>query len=212
MLGLKLNHVSKRGPWMCIVPCNGLLPVRSQAITWTNADWLSIGPSWTNFSEILIEILAFSIRKMCLKMSSAKWGPFISGGDEISFLVLRPEHSDRTKPVSMLQTPWLLALPGHQQLMILTMLSEWEQTSVNKNNNFFFEIVILKWQPYCSGLKALIVTTEYFLLLSLYCVAWERENKTTPKNHTWTSFGRNTCIMMTLCLYREGQSLKAVPA
>ena len=161
MLGLKLNHVSKRGPWMCIVPGNGLLPVRSQAITWTNADWLSIGPSWTNFSEILIEILAFSLRKMCLKMSSAKWGPFISGGDEISFLVLRPEHSDRTKPVSMLQMPWLLALPGHQQLMILTMLSEWEQTSVNKNNNFFFEIVILKWQPYCSGLKALIVTTEF---------------------------------------------------
>ena len=33
---------------------NGLLPVRCQAITWTNASLLSIGPFETNFSEIWI--------------------------------------------------------------------------------------------------------------------------------------------------------------
>ena len=37
---------------------------------------LSIGLSWTNFSEISIVILIFSFQKMCLKMLSAKWQPF----------------------------------------------------------------------------------------------------------------------------------------
>ena len=35
---------------------NGLSPVRRQAIIWTNAWLLFIGPLGTNFSEILIEI------------------------------------------------------------------------------------------------------------------------------------------------------------
>ena len=51
---------------------NGLVPNRGQAITWTNADLLSIGPLGTNFSEIQqIEILSFSFKKMQLKLSSA---------------------------------------------------------------------------------------------------------------------------------------------
>ena len=55
---------------------NGLSPDRRQAIIWTNAGLLLIGPLGTNFSEILIEILAFSFKKMRLKVSSAKWRPF----------------------------------------------------------------------------------------------------------------------------------------
>ena len=35
---------------------NGLSPGRRQAIIWTNAGILLIGPLGTNFSEILIEI------------------------------------------------------------------------------------------------------------------------------------------------------------
>ena len=50
---------------------NGLSPGRRQAIIWTNAGILLIGPLGTNFSEILIEIHIFSFRKMHLKMSSA---------------------------------------------------------------------------------------------------------------------------------------------
>ena len=38
---------------------NGLSPDRHQAIIWTNAGLLLIGPLGTNFSEILIEILTF---------------------------------------------------------------------------------------------------------------------------------------------------------
>ena len=39
---------------------NGLSPRRRQAIIWTNAGILLIGPLGTNFSEILIEIHTFS--------------------------------------------------------------------------------------------------------------------------------------------------------
>ena len=47
---------------------NGLSPDRRQAIIWTNAGILLIEPLGTNFSEILIEILAFSAKKMRLKV------------------------------------------------------------------------------------------------------------------------------------------------
>ena len=51
---------------------NGLVPTRRQAIIWTNAGILLTGPLQTNFSEILIKILTFSIKKMLLEVSSAK--------------------------------------------------------------------------------------------------------------------------------------------
>ena len=43
---------------------NGLSPDWRQAIIWTNAGILLIGPLGTNFSEILIEIHGFSFKKM----------------------------------------------------------------------------------------------------------------------------------------------------
>ena len=55
---------------------NGLSPGRRQAIIRTNAGMLLIGTLGTNFSEIWIEIHAFSFKKMHLKMSSGKWRPF----------------------------------------------------------------------------------------------------------------------------------------
>ena len=54
---------------------NGLAPGRRQAIIWTNAGILSIGPLGTNFSEILIGIQTFSFKKMHFKMPSEKWRP-----------------------------------------------------------------------------------------------------------------------------------------
>ena len=60
---------------------NSLSPDRRQAIIWTNAGILLIGPLGTNFSQILIEILTFSIKKMRLKVSSAKRRPFCLGLD-----------------------------------------------------------------------------------------------------------------------------------
>ena len=58
---------------------NGLPPDRRQAIIWTNAGILLIGPMGTNFSEILIKNYTFSFRKIHLKMSSGKWRPFCLG-------------------------------------------------------------------------------------------------------------------------------------
>ena len=54
---------------------NGLSPDRRQAIIWTNAGILLIGPPGTNFNEILIEIHTFSFKKIHLKMLSGKWRP-----------------------------------------------------------------------------------------------------------------------------------------
>ena len=54
---------------------NGLSPGRRQAMIWTNARILLIGPLGTNFIEILIRIQTFSFNKVLLKMSSAIWGP-----------------------------------------------------------------------------------------------------------------------------------------
>ena len=63
---------------------NGLLPGRRQAIIWTNARTLLIGPLGTNFNEILIGIQTFSFKKMHLKMSSAKGRLFSLGLNELS--------------------------------------------------------------------------------------------------------------------------------
>ena len=46
---------------------DGLLPGRRQAITWTNAGILLIRPLGTNFSEIIVKIHIFSLKKMHLK-------------------------------------------------------------------------------------------------------------------------------------------------
>ena len=50
---------------------NGFSPGQRQAIIWTNAEILSVGPLGTNFSEILAKIITFSIKKMYFKVSSA---------------------------------------------------------------------------------------------------------------------------------------------
>ena len=63
---------------------NGLSPIQHQAITSTNAYLLSIKPIGTNLGEIRIKIQNLSLMKMPLKILSAKWWPFCSGGDELT--------------------------------------------------------------------------------------------------------------------------------
>ena len=67
---------------------NGLSPGRRQSIIWTNAGILLIEPLGANFSEILIEILTFSFKKMRFKVASAKWRPFCLGLNGLSIWVL----------------------------------------------------------------------------------------------------------------------------
>ena len=58
---------------------NGLSPGRRQAVIWTNAGVMLIGPLGTKFNEISIEIHIFSFKKIHLKLSSGKWRPFCLG-------------------------------------------------------------------------------------------------------------------------------------
>ena len=58
---------------------NGLSPGRRQAIIWTNAGILLIGPLGTNCSEILIAIETISFKQKHLKMSFGKWRTFYLG-------------------------------------------------------------------------------------------------------------------------------------
>ena len=57
---------------------NGLSPGWHQAIIRTNTELLLIGSLGTNYSEILIKICSFSIKKMHLKLSSEFGGHFVS--------------------------------------------------------------------------------------------------------------------------------------
>ena len=55
---------------------NALSPGRHQAIIWTNAGILLIGPLGTDFSEILIEFSIFLFKLVQLKLLYSKWRPF----------------------------------------------------------------------------------------------------------------------------------------
>ena len=83
----RLTHICV-GKLTIIGSDNGLSPERRQAIIWTNAGILLIGPLGTNFNEILIEIQPFSLKKMRLKMSSAKCCSFRLGLNVLSCLLL----------------------------------------------------------------------------------------------------------------------------
>ena len=74
----RVRHICV-GKLSIIASDNGLSPGRRQAIIWTSAGILLIGPLGTNFSEILIGIITFSFKKMHLKVSSAKWRPCCLG-------------------------------------------------------------------------------------------------------------------------------------
>ena len=56
---------------------------RRQAIIWTSAGILLIGPSGTNSSEIVIAIYTFSFKQKYFKMSSVKWRPSCLGLNEL---------------------------------------------------------------------------------------------------------------------------------
>ena len=64
---------------------NGFSPDRRQAIIWTNAGLLFVGPLGTNVSKILIKILTFAFKKMRLKVSSAKRRSFCLGLNVLRF-------------------------------------------------------------------------------------------------------------------------------
>ena len=89
---------------------NGLPPDRRQAIIWTNAGMLSIGPLGTNLSEILIEIHAFSFKKMHLKTSAGKWPPFCLGLNVLTGHLMPKYHEE---------------IPARQPLICIALKLSW---------------------------------------------------------------------------------------
>ena len=85
---------------------NGLSPGRRQAIIWTNARILLIGPLRTNFSEILIVIETFSFKKIYLKMSSGKSGPFFLGLNVLTRFGDNCLHKDLMKYTAYTIVSW----------------------------------------------------------------------------------------------------------
>ena len=73
----RVTHICV-GNLTIIGPDNGLSPGRCQAIIWTNAGILLIGPWGTNFSEILIGIHKFSFKKINLKMAFCEMASILS--------------------------------------------------------------------------------------------------------------------------------------
>ena len=96
---------------------NGLSPGRRQAIIWTNAGILLIGPLGTKFSEIIIAIHWFSFKEMHLKMSSGKWRPFCIG---LNLLKLWFATSRVIRHSSETWYGWMLTIWNSFQI--------WEQT------------------------------------------------------------------------------------
>ena len=78
----RVTHICV-GNLTIIGPDNSLSPGRRQAIIWTNAGILLIGPLGADFSEISIEIMTFSFKKIHLKMSSAKMAAICLGLNEL---------------------------------------------------------------------------------------------------------------------------------
>ena len=128
---------------------NGLSPGQRQAIIRTSAGILFIGPLGTNFSEILIEILTFSFKKMRLKVSSGKWRPFCLGLNVLSSQSLTcawrlitplklPPHLSGVNPganelkliSTMLQLDWLSASIQIMAWCKIDRLNQWWPSSL----------------------------------------------------------------------------------
>ena len=80
---------------------NGLSSGRRQAIIWTNAGILLIRPLGTKFSEVLIKIHIFSVKKINLRRSSGNWRPFCLGpqcANRCAYIWRPPIYNQATAP------------------------------------------------------------------------------------------------------------------
>ena len=150
---------------------NGLSPVRRQAITWINAGLLSIGLLGTDFSEIWIGILSFSLKKIHPNLSSAKMSAILSRGRWVKWYFytlhsgtsnikrhcISNYHADsNTTGVPGMITPWgllvLVVIHLHEssssdQLLDDYISSSWKYFSLRKcflprRNEFFLAEMI----------------------------------------------------------------------
>ena len=124
---------------------DGLSPVRSQAIIWTNVGLLSIRPLGTNFSEILIKIAKIWIKKTHLEMAlilsplqCVKWVQITTTNISIRLAT---------------STPSMISLNGNIFFRLLSLCagnsqvtSEFtSQRPVKQSFDVFFDLCLHKW-------------------------------------------------------------------
>ena len=179
---------------------NGLSPGRRQAIIWTNAGVLLIKPLGTNISEIYIEILTFSFKKMRLKVSSAKWWPFCLGLNVLT-------HWGRVTHICVSNLTIIGSdnglSPGRRQAIIWTnagilligplgtIVSEiWTEIYSFLFKKMHLKMSSGKWLPFCLGLNVLRQGPVYLVLsLSWLLMTWWHKE---PRHQPWYWPG-NTC-------------------
>ena len=135
---------------------NGLTPSRRQAIIWTNAGLLSNGTLRTYFSDILIKIQQFSLKKMHLKMSSVKRRLCRLGLNVLTWV--RPTHTDfdfikrdnMTWNIPSIRTDWNKKSTLIWQTFFLVELIWFQQDVVFKPcmASLYIHNLLLKKSPY----------------------------------------------------------------
>ena len=108
---------------------NGLSPVRRQAITWTNVEILLIGPLGTNFSEMLIEIHTFSLKKIHLKMSSGKMTAILSRPQCVKVLQCMKSYLNSRRQVSTTTDSIIILSLSFMSIVILVLTDKVESPS-----------------------------------------------------------------------------------
>ena len=188
ILDIFLNHqfkiiaTSPRGQWVnslrpsdaCVGKLaiigsdNGLSPERCQAIIWTSAGILVIGPLGTNFSEILIEIQTFSLKKIRLKMSSAKCCSFRLGLNalpidiQIPYQWLEYMYTEVSREIVLLFGLYCLVVNDRLTAWLIPWVSDW---TINLSSDLSISC-LLTWSIDCLLVQGLVWTKDLSLVPS----------------------------------------------
>ena len=158
------------GKLTIIASDNGLSPGWHKAIIWTSAGILLIAPLGTNFNEISIEIHTFSLKKMHLKMSSAKWLPFCHSLSELKLKMSGHASQKIVQSIisshclchdkasctahNMLKKYSLLSWCHHEiQIYVCVSWNKWFNHAVYTNSHTYPSticIYMIPWFPKCS--------------------------------------------------------------
>ena len=115
---------------------NGLAPIRRQAIIWTNAGLLSIGHLLTNFSEILIKLQQFTLKKMHLKMSSANRRLCCLGPNVLAQCGIVTPYANSKLGHQVMARLLFVIKPSPKVMLTDCQSDTWEQTKVKCKSRY----------------------------------------------------------------------------
>ena len=166
---------------MSIGSDNSLSPIRRQAIIQTIAGLLSIGPSGTNFSGILIKMKNFSFMKMHLKISSAKWRPFCPEERWVNPELDKPYWWQAVGCEPQIIPAESLWSTGHQGALLWCWLGEtlWRcQLYLMTNSVLLLMLCFIHWRLLCIWSLRLSLLSSYpikedFTDVTAFLIGWD---------------------------------------